>query len=176
VDLTPRVDTEMAAWLKSKGYRVGKCERGDFFATDESRKFDVVYSNGFIEHFTKWEDVLLKHARLVKPGGLLMVSVPNFVGGFQSWFHQTLDHENYERHFTPSMNPEKWIQVLGDSFEVVSCEYFSEFGFWIGEQKRTLVQKLAFWTLRAMLPVLRLLPKNKKLYSPYCGLVARKRV
>jgi hypothetical protein len=104
-----------------------------------------------------------------------MIMTPNFVGGFQSWFHKTLDRENYDRHFVPSMDPEKWTKVLGDSFEVLACEYFSEFGFWIGEQKRSFFQKLMFWILRAMLPVLRVLPKNKRSYSPYCGLVARKR-
>lgn len=176
VDLTPRVDTDMPAWLTKSGYRVGQCSRSDFFAMDENRKFDVVYSNGFIEHFKNWDEVLLKHARLVKPGGVLMITVPNFTGAFQNWFHRVFDRSNYDRHYLPAMDAQKWIETLGKDFEVQVCEYFSEFYFWVGVEKRSFLKKLGFRVFRAMLPLLKVLPKNRYAWSPYVGLVARKRV
>ncbi len=42
--------------------------------------FDVVLSLGFIEHFTDPGPVLDKHVRLLRPGGVLVLEVPNLVG------------------------------------------------------------------------------------------------
>lgn len=44
------------------------------------RQFDVVTSFGFVEHFDNPQEVLQRHADLVKPGGYLVVSVPHFWG------------------------------------------------------------------------------------------------
>jgi len=38
--------------------------------------FDVVYSVGVVEHFTDVDSVLREQSRLVRPGGLLVVDVP----------------------------------------------------------------------------------------------------
>jgi 2-polyprenyl-3-methyl-5-hydroxy-6-metoxy-1,4-benzoquinol methylase len=39
-----------------------------------------VISFGFIEHFDNPENVIQKHLDLLKPGGILIVGVPNFTG------------------------------------------------------------------------------------------------
>lgn len=58
------------------------CE--DFFSEQvESRfasTFDVVLSRGFIEHFDDPEEVIEKHLALLKPGGTLVIGIPNFKG------------------------------------------------------------------------------------------------
>lgn len=43
-------------------------------------KFDIVYSMGLIEHFEDVTKVIEKHLSLLKPGGLLMLGLPNFRG------------------------------------------------------------------------------------------------
>ena len=40
------------------------------------RRFDVVYSVGLLEHFTAPEELLREQFRVLKPGGLLLVHVP----------------------------------------------------------------------------------------------------
>lgn len=54
----------------------------DFFDDDFQDKyrnhFDVVYSSGFIEHFSDPKDVVKKHINILKPGGTLIISIPNF--------------------------------------------------------------------------------------------------
>lgn len=176
VDLTPRTDTEMAAWLLNCGYSTGQLVRGDFFTWEPHRTFDLVYSNGFIEHFEDWPKALRRHAELVAPGGTLLVAVPNFAGSLQKFLHQKLDDRNFGRHFIPSMDPSLWVKELGPDFQIEWQGYFGRFHFWIGEQERTLSQKLAFWTVRALIPALsRLLPKSHPSFAPYCGLVARKK-
>jgi 2-polyprenyl-3-methyl-5-hydroxy-6-metoxy-1,4-benzoquinol methylase len=42
--------------------------------------FDVVYSVGVIEHFEDQRAVVAAHLRLVKPGGWLIITVPNLAG------------------------------------------------------------------------------------------------
>jgi SAM-dependent methyltransferase len=42
--------------------------------------FDVVYSAGFIEHFDDPRVVVRQHVDLVKPGGIALLTVPNYRG------------------------------------------------------------------------------------------------
>ena len=42
--------------------------------------FDVVLSRGFVEHFTDPSAVIARHLELLKPGGHLLVSIPNLRG------------------------------------------------------------------------------------------------
>ena len=51
--------------------------------------FDVVYSLGLIEHFVDRMPIVERHVRLVRPGGLLVLGVPNF-RGLTGWFLRTL--------------------------------------------------------------------------------------
>jgi len=54
----------------------------DLFNIKKLKKesFNVVFSGGFIEHFEDTKTVLKKHLDLLKPGGLLIVEVPNMYG------------------------------------------------------------------------------------------------
>jgi 2-polyprenyl-3-methyl-5-hydroxy-6-metoxy-1,4-benzoquinol methylase len=53
---------------------------GDFFEIIPEPKFDFVISFGFIEHFDNPENVIQKHLDWLKPGGILIIGVPNFTG------------------------------------------------------------------------------------------------
>jgi len=54
---------------------------GDMFSPPpELSRFDFVYSLGLIEHFNDVASAVRAHARLVKPGGLLLLGVPNLRG------------------------------------------------------------------------------------------------
>lgn len=44
------------------------------------RAADVVFSLGLIEHFDDLEGVVAAHSRLVRPGGILLLGAPNFLG------------------------------------------------------------------------------------------------
>jgi 2-polyprenyl-3-methyl-5-hydroxy-6-metoxy-1,4-benzoquinol methylase len=56
----------------------------DFFSDECLERyrdsFDVVVSRGFIEHFEDAASVVDRHLALLKPGGLLIVSIPNLQG------------------------------------------------------------------------------------------------
>ena len=56
----------------------------DFFAeafqAEHRESFDVVFSAGFIEHFTDAGRVVDHHLNLLKPGGYLIIGIPNLRG------------------------------------------------------------------------------------------------
>lgn len=58
----------------------GEVAQCDFLDAPGEGTFDVVLSLGFVEHFSDPAPVLAKHLRLLKPGGILVLEVPNLVG------------------------------------------------------------------------------------------------
>ena len=50
------------------------------FLSQYQASFDVVFSRGFIEHFTAPEDAIDKHVQLAKPGGLVVITIPTLTG------------------------------------------------------------------------------------------------
>lgn len=58
----------------------GEVHRRDLLSYAPARAFDAVLSLGFIEHFSDPWPVLDAHARLLAPGGLLVLEVPNLTG------------------------------------------------------------------------------------------------
>lgn len=178
IDMIPGVEKDLPVWLKSNGFKIGNFRRIDFFAFQESEKYDIVCSFGFIEHYDNWQEVLMKHADLVKENGLLLIETPNFRGFIQKWFHYCLDRENYRRHHIAAMNPRSWRKILvAHGFEIVHCGYLGSINFWVGEQKHgfvaTTILSLIF---NVFLPIARRLPipAGRKSYSSVCAVIARK--
>jgi SAM-dependent methyltransferase len=80
----------------------------DFFSDlSDIPKFDVVFSSGFIEHFTDLEDVLSRHVSLLKKGGVLVVGVPNFRGISQKVLAKTAP-KMLARHNLEAMDIGNW--------------------------------------------------------------------
>jgi SAM-dependent methyltransferase len=55
----------------------GRFFRADVFTFSPDRSYDVVFSQGFVEHFDDPVAPVLRHAELAKPGGLVVLAVPN---------------------------------------------------------------------------------------------------
>ena len=176
IDLTPRIQTELKDWLLANGCRAGEFIRADVTTHVFEKKYDVVCSFGLIEHFTNWKELLIAHARLVKSGGVLAVSTPNFRGFIQQSLHQFLDSKNLSMHNLDAMDRKQWadiIQPLG--FEIISAGYFGGFDFWVGAEDRNLLQRGIIRLIREASPILgSLLPSRISAYSAYCGLIARR--
>lgn len=59
----------------------GDIIQGDFFKMPLAQnKYDCVISMGFIEHFTDMDITFDRHIEILKPGGTLILAVPNFRG------------------------------------------------------------------------------------------------
>jgi len=179
IDLTPRVD-DLKQWLMSERFSVGNFYRANFLTFQSQEQYDVVASFGFIEHFTDWDEQIIRHVQLVKDHGFIIITTPNFKGTIQNFLHRYFDRENYNRHFIPSMDPGLWVRILESrGFEIVFSGYFGKFDFWtdykrgsiLGKMKRACTYALgrALWVL--LVPF----PGGSREYSPYCGVVARRK-
>lgn len=79
------------------GLESGRIYTGDFFQIKPDRQFDVVMSFGFIEHFEDADSVVELHLRWLKPGGILILGVPNFRGVYR-YLQSALDSEILDKH------------------------------------------------------------------------------
>ena len=68
---------------------IKKCEliKGDVnYIPFDNNTFDVVFSTGLLEHFNEPEKIVSEMSRILKPGGLLIIQIPNFHKGSLLWF------------------------------------------------------------------------------------------
>jgi SAM-dependent methyltransferase len=81
-------------FFQKLGYPAENVIQGDFFddklIANHLGKFDVVMSNGFVEHFGNPHDVVARHLSLLKPGGILIVAIPNLRGAFSLYGRWTV--------------------------------------------------------------------------------------
>lgn len=70
-------------------------------------QFDIVYSLGFVEHFSDLKTAIHKHLNLLKPGGILLVGVPNFLG-INHFFLKRLAPELLSKHNLLTMDITNW--------------------------------------------------------------------
>ena len=74
----------------------------DIGTFQSAEQYDLVTSFGFIEHFEDLEDILGRHYKLAKPGGLILVTVPNF--RYIQWlYHRIFDNKNLAIHNIDAM-------------------------------------------------------------------------
>jgi len=100
---------------------------GDFFDIKPEPRFDVVMSFGFIEHFDKPDAVVARHAAWLKPGGKLIIGVPNFNGIYKP-LQTILDRSILDKHNLNIMNLGYFrglVQPL--RLELQSLEYVASF-------------------------------------------------
>ena len=176
MDLTPRV-LELNDIFNSRNYLIGEFQQQDFFEFKPEKKYDIVYSFGFIEHFIDYKSVIAKHCDLVADDGILFIVVPNFRGKAQHFLHKILDNENLKHHNLESMNPKEWEEVLiENNFEIIKQGYFGKFKFWTGIKNKHIKINVHRVFKFVIAPVFRLfLPKSSPSFSPYCGIIAKKK-
>jgi len=86
--------------------------QGDLFHLPLARDtFDVVFSNGLIEHFEDPRPALAAHLEVLRPGGRLLVTVPNFQGIY-GWLQKRFDPANLAIHNVDIMSPEALAELV----------------------------------------------------------------
>jgi SAM-dependent methyltransferase len=73
-------------------------------------RFDIVYSLGLIEHFVDRRRIVENHVQLVRPGGYLVLGVPNF-RGLTGWFMRVLAPDTYGTHEIAAMDLDGWREL-----------------------------------------------------------------
>ena len=103
IDVVPGT-ADLAATLTGEGLRVGQIIHADFLTEPARPVFDLVCSFGFVEHFDDPASVIARHAQWLRPGGLLVVTVPHFRRG-QWLLHRWLDRTSLNVHNIEAMSP-----------------------------------------------------------------------
>jgi len=175
IDWTQRVTQDLPDWLLKCGYSVGEFYCKNFEEFDTKDRYDIVCSFGFIEHFTRWDNILLRHANLVKDNGYIIIETPNFRGYIQRFIHILLDKKNFNNHNIDAMQPSLWQNILIlNGFEIIYCGYIGGFDYWVELQDRNFIQKVALKLLMRGKKYLTKISFTSSLFSPYIGIIAKK--
>lgn len=105
----------------------GSIFTGDFLQMKPEKQFDAVMSFGFIEHFSDADQVVDLHLQWLKPGGVLILGVPNFCGIY-SPIQRVLDKDILDKHNLKIMNLD-YFRSLGKrlSLKPVFLDYVGSF-------------------------------------------------
>jgi SAM-dependent methyltransferase len=95
----------------------GRVYQADIFSEELTfPQFDIVYSLGFIEHFSDLDTVIEKHLKFLKPGGILLINTPNFLG-INHFFWKRLCPKLFSAHNLAAMDIRNWMS-FADKFEL----------------------------------------------------------
>lgn len=72
--------------------------------------FDLVYSQGFIEHFEDPTEMVRRHVLLLKPGGRALITIPHY-GGIYGVLQRFFDPASLSIHNLDIMQPESLARL-----------------------------------------------------------------
>lgn len=99
------------------------------FLNEFSNRFDIVSSFGFIEHFDHPEMIIQNHLRLLKPGGILVIQIPN-LSGMNNKFSYFFNKEILAIHNLHIMNKECFVSLFDTATaDPLFCGYYGTFNF-----------------------------------------------
>lgn len=150
-----------------------KCIESDFFAFETERKFDIVFSLGFIEHFENTRDVIERHIRLMSEKGHLLIILPNFRGlnGGIQWL---FDKKNLRIHNLESMKMEYLKDIMKTSgLKTWSIDYTRKPIVWL-EPKPGRINKMGRMLVKMFSYLIKLFPIKGSFLSPYIVISAKR--
>lgn len=148
---------------------------GDLFDDDwrssHFEAYDLVASYGFIEHFDNPQEILRMHLELLRPGGLLVVTVPNLYE--TTWYGRLVRRFNpavYAIHNTQTCTTST-LQAMAQTFhlQLLHCGPLGGPLLYFVPDRRRL-SRLVAWSLRKLVPITnwlnhRLIGKRLKPFS-----------
>jgi 2-polyprenyl-3-methyl-5-hydroxy-6-metoxy-1,4-benzoquinol methylase len=157
--------------LTYNGIHDAELIKADFFEFVPARKYDLVLSGGFAEHFDDHELVVRKHAEWAKPGGLVVIIVPNLTHIHKllcGWFAP----EILRVHRFPLMQHKTMRRTLeGAGLQVLHCEYQTTFR---PTYQLPRVMDFSVRAVRKLLQISGLDDIGNRFGSPYLISVSRK--
>ena len=81
------------------------------------RAFDIVLSLGVIEHLTDPTPILTRHVQLLRPGGKLVLEVPNLTG-LNYWLMRAAQQDNTLRYHNLGIMHRAYFRRIADTFDL----------------------------------------------------------
>lgn len=168
--------------ITNKNYKLigikGRAFLGDITKVDiPNKKYDVVLSDGLIEHFVDSNEVFNNHVKYLNKNGLLIVGVPNIKNSCFYNFFAKRDKIGYAgyRHVS---REELISYARKNDLKILYCDYIGVFNIGLVHSYTLnfLIAKL--FVLISMISdiLFKLLrvKKESKLFSPYIYIIAKK--
>lgn len=148
-----------------------RCIDGDFFDFSSEKKYDVVFSSGFVEHFLDIRDVIARHVNLLSENGHLLILIPNFLG-FNGKIQQWLDRENLKAHNLKSMEIPRLRSIIREfDLKDVEIDYLGKPMLWLEPKPKN---KRARKWVKMLSYAVKLFPVKGQFLSPFIVVYARK--
>jgi len=144
---------------------------GDVFYAQFPMLFDVIFSAGFVEHFEEWQRVLELHLQWLRPGGYVIISVPNVRGIHKLLMRAWSPADFAMQRLEIISRPEKLREFLSGSCKILY------FGYWVTWRPFYELPRSLDFTSRAIRRILRMtglqnLPNRH--FSPSLWVIASK--
>lgn len=154
----------MQAVLATNGLEAGDVDvhEGDMFDVELPARYDVVLSAGLVEHFSDPTEALARHRRWLAPGGVVVVTVPNF-RGLNGIVQRVFDPAGLAQHNRELMSPDALAQALARaaSLESVDGFYFGPFRAWVEPGASLAARAAVFGVLAMGTAIDRFLPRTR---------------
>lgn len=113
--------------FEALGLSIDGLHSKDFLLSEPDQQHDVVCSFGFIEHFDDPTSIISKHLKWLKPGGTLILGVPNFLGVYKP-IQKILSKKILNAHNLHIMNLQ-YFRKIADIFklETTKIAYLGSF-------------------------------------------------
>jgi 2-polyprenyl-3-methyl-5-hydroxy-6-metoxy-1,4-benzoquinol methylase len=148
IDFNPDQE-KIARSMSAMGINQYEYEICNFLTHKPEKQYDVVFSNGFIEHFKNYDEVLDKHVAYLKPGGSLMIMIPN-KRYFRQVYGYLVDYENLKAHNLECMHLDVFREFARrNSLSVKYLSYFGGFGFKV-HQPLSWIQRPIYAVVRRL--------------------------
>lgn len=146
----------------------------DFLKFKTNKKWDVVCSFGFIEHFKNYEAIFNKHLACLKKDGHLIIGLPNF-RYFQYVFHKCFDKENLKIHNLKIMDLEVLRELCKkQNLKVKYLNYYKTIDLWVEKMPKNPFFKMIILFLIVIGKMInKLINFPNKFFSPYIILIAK---
>ncbi|MFX1501566.1 MAG: class I SAM-dependent methyltransferase [Promethearchaeota archaeon] len=148
----------------------------DFFSKDFQNKylnyFDIVFSWGFIEHFSNVEKVINCHLDILRKNGILIIVIPN-IRGLNLALARFFLKESIAKHNITIMKKNNFQNLFNKKkLEMLYCNYFGVFNIHLFYTNKNGIKasflKIMKTYIRPILNFLfRVLFKDKGFESPY---------
>jgi hypothetical protein len=160
--------------MRLNGINLYEYINADFVEYSTDRRFDVVTSFGFVEHFDDYSLIVRRHCELVAEGGYVVIGMPNF-RYFQFLYHSIFDRDNLDIHNLESMDPAAIHALLVRlGFQRVFSGYWGGLELWVERAPRNVLLRLTERGMRELGNLVgRWLP-NSRFYSPYMLMIYRR--
>jgi len=121
--------------------------QADIFKHQANKKYDIVISNGFIEHFENYQEVLNIHLNYLKDGGTALIMIPN-MKYYINFYKLMVDKQNLSIHNLKCMELNTFTDFAKtNNLTIIENDYFGGFPFSVHE-KNNFIQKIFFKTHR----------------------------